>query len=98
MGIACAWLLGASEPAIRSGAFGFNSVLTAIALGSIFLKPNKTAFIYAMLATALTPVASAALSGAFEPIGMPAMTLPFVVVTWLFILASSNFPAIKINN
>ena len=98
MGIACAWLLGASEPAIRSGAFGFNSVLTAIALGSIFLKPNKTAFIYAILGTALTPVAFAALSGAFEPIGMPAMTLPFVVVTWLFILASSNFPAIKINN
>lgn len=35
-GLLVAWGMGAAEPAIRSGAFGFNSVLTAIALGSVF--------------------------------------------------------------
>ena len=96
LGNAYAWLLGASEPAIRSGAFGFNSVLTAIALGSVFLKPTKMAFAYSILGTVLTTVTFAAISAAFEPIGMPAMTLPFVLVTWLFFTASSNFPEVRI--
>lgn len=96
MGMCSAWLLGASEPAIRSGAFGFNAVLTAIALGSIFLKPNLTALVYTVFGTVITTVTFAAISAAFEPMGMPAMTLPFVVVTWAFILASVNFPSVKL--
>lgn len=95
LGMCSAWLLGASEPAIRSGAFGFNSVLTAIALGSIFLMPSMSSTFYAILGTVLTTVAFAAISAAFEPIGMPAMTLPFVIVTWVFILASVSFRSVK---
>lgn len=95
LGLSSAWLLGASEPAIRSGAFGFNAVLTAIALGSVFLKPSKVALLYAILGTVSTTVAFAAISAAFKPVGMPAMTLPFVLVTWVFIAASSNFAGIK---
>lgn len=33
-GLLAAWGMGAAEPAMRSGAFGFNAVLTAIALGA----------------------------------------------------------------
>ena len=96
MGMCSAWLLGASEPAIRSGAFGFNAVLTAIALGSVFLKSNLITLVYTIFGTVMATVTFAAISAAFEPIGMPAMTLPFVVVTWVFILASVNFPSMKV--
>lgn len=95
LGLSTAWLLGASEPAIRSGAFGFNSVLTAIALGSVFLPSNAKSLGYAVLAAIVTTIAFASLSGALKPLGMPAMTLPFVVVTWIFLIGSRMF--VKIN-
>lgn len=97
IGLMVAWGLGASELAIRSGAFGFNSVLTAIALGSTFLAFNMASTIYTMIAAVATVIASAALSAALQPLGMPALTLPFVVTVWLFLLGSSLFLKLKKN-
>lgn len=95
IGALVAWGMGAAEAAIYSGAFGFNSVLTAIALGSVFLRPNMASLAYAALATAVTPLAYAAVSALLEPVGMPAMTLPFVLVVWVFVLAKPVFPRLK---
>lgn len=91
IGLLVAWGLGASELTIRSGAFGFNSALTAVALGSTFLVFNMTSIIYTMMATVATVIASAAISVALQPLGMPALTLPFVVTVWVFLLGSSLF-------
>lgn len=91
-GILVASGMGAAEPAIRAGAFGFNSVLVAIAFGAVFRAPGRAAtFTYALLATVATPVVFAAVSAALEPLGVPALTLPFVLVTWLFLFASRRF-------
>jgi urea transporter len=95
IGLIVAWGLGASGPAIRSGAFGFNSALTAIALGSTFLAFNTASVIYTMIAAVATVIASAALSAALQPLGMPALTLPFVVTAWLFFLGSSLFTKLR---
>lgn len=95
IGLLVAWGLGASEPAIRSGAFGFNSTLTAIALGSTFLAFNTASVIYTMIAAVATVIASAALSATLQPLGMPALTLPFVVTVWLFFLGSSLFNKLR---
>ncbi|MCC6349463.1 MAG: urea transporter [Candidatus Eisenbacteria bacterium] len=83
-GLLTAWVLGAAEPAIRSGAFGFNSVLAAIALAGGF-GPASTS--YAALGAIASAVLFAALSAALAPLGMPALTSPFVLVVWLFLLA-----------
>lgn len=90
-GLLVAWGMGAAEPAIRAGAFGFNSVLVAIALSSVFLAPNRASIGYAMLGVAVTPLVVAALTAALEPLGLPALTLPFVLVTWVFLLACREF-------
>ncbi|HUH90749.1 MAG TPA: urea transporter [Lysobacter sp.] len=37
----------------------------------------------------------AALSAALEPLGMPALTLPFVLVTWCFVAAGPLFPRLR---
>jgi urea transporter len=95
IGLIVAWGLGASGPAIRSGAFGFNSALTAIALGSTFLAFNTALVIYTMIAAVATVITSAALSAALQPLGMPALTLPFVVTAWLFFLGSSLFTKLR---
>jgi urea transporter len=94
-GVLVAWGMGAAEPAIRSGAFGFNSVLTAIAIGSVFFILDAASAIYGLLAVITTAVAFAAISAALQPIGMPAMTAPFVIVVWLFVLASPMFPRLR---
>lgn len=95
LGMLVAWGMGAAEPAIRSGAFGFNCVLTAIALGGGFFVLNAASAAYGMLAVVTTAVVFAALSAALEPLGMPALTAPFVVVVWLFLLASPLFLRIR---
>lgn len=94
-GMLVAWGMGAAEPAIRSGAFGFNGVLTAIALGGVFFALSPASLAYGLVATVAATVVCAATSAAFQPLGMPALTLPFVVVTWVFILASRAFPRIR---
>ena len=99
VGLLVAWGMGAAEPSIRAGAFGFNSVLTAIALGSVFFALDRVAVVYTIVYTLLATVAAAlvfaAVSAALEPLGVPALTLPFVLVTWIFLLASSAFPRLR---
>lgn len=95
VGLLVAWGMGAAEPAIRAGAFGFNSVLTAIALGGGIFVLNAASLAYGALAVVATAIVFAAISAALEPIGMPALTSPFVLVVWLFLLASPLFPQIR---
>ncbi len=97
LGMLVAWGMGADEVAIRSGAFGFNSVLTAIVFAG-FAVTNVASTTYATLAVVTTAVVFAALSAALEPLGMPALTSPFVLVVWLFLLASPNFRHIQTTN
>ena len=87
-GLLVAWGMGAAEPAMRVGAYGFNSVLTAIVLCNLVLVPSVSTAAYALLAALATAVVYAAVAAAFEPLGLPALTLPFVLVSWMFILAS----------
>ncbi len=90
-GLAVGWAMGAAEPAIRAGAFGFNSVLVAIALGGLFPKPGPLGTAYAALGVIVTPFVVAAATAALAPLGVPALTLPFVLVTWAFLLAARAF-------
>ncbi|WP_150293971.1 urea transporter [Sphingobium estronivorans] len=94
-GILVAWAMGAAEPAIHSGAFGFNSALTAIAMGGVFFVPGKRMVICTLIATIATVFVFAAVSAALEPLGIPALTLPFVLVTWLFLFAGPAFPGLQ---
>lgn len=94
LGVLVAWGMGAAEPAIRAGAFGFNSALTMLAVGGVFFLPSVNGVLYAAFAAVLAAVVHAALSAALAPLGMPAMTLAFVLVTWVFVLAARGFSAL----
>ena len=94
-GLLVAWGMGAAEPAIRAGAFGFNPALTAIALCGVFFVLNATSAAYALLGTVAATAVYAALSAALEPLGMPALTLPFVLVVWCFVAAAALFPRLR---
>lgn len=92
IGLLVAWLWGAAEPAIHSGAFGFNSVLVGIALAVVLPRFGWREGLFSLLAMlitpfVITPFVYAALSAALEPVGMPALTLSFVWVVRVFLLA-----------
>jgi urea transporter len=94
-GLLVAWGMGAAEPAMRSGAFGFNSALTALVFASGFVVINATSVAYGLFAAVVTAIVFAAMSAALQPLGMPALTSPFVLVSWLFLLASPLFLRIR---
>jgi urea transporter len=94
LGALTAWTVGASGIAIFHGLYGFNSVLTAIALGGLFYVLTWRSAVYALIAAIITALVFAAISLFLSPIGMPALTAPFVLVTWIFLLAKAGFKAL----
>jgi urea transporter len=86
-----AHLFGAESELVAGGLLGFSPVLTAIALGTVFYQPSLRVAAYTTLATVFTVIAQAALNVALTPFAIPALTAPFVLVTWLFLLPRQCF-------
>jgi urea transporter len=94
VGAATAMGLGVDAAAVHAGIHGCNPALTALALGGYFFAPyGKKVFVLAFAACALSAVASAAAAEAFE-VGLPVLTFPFTVVTWIFCLLSGSIPGV----
>lgn len=95
IGLLIAWGMGAPEPSIRAGVFGFNAVLTAIAMESLGFTSGWTSAVYTLFAVVVTTILYASISAALQPLGMPALTLPFVLAVWVFALAAREFPKLR---
>jgi len=86
LAVLTAHLFGAESDLITGGLLGFSPVLTAIALGTVFYQPSWRVAVYTAFATVFTVIAQSALNVALTPFAIPALTAPFVLVTWLFLL------------
>jgi len=91
LAVVVAHLFGAESDLITGGLLGFSPVLTAIALGTVFYQPSARVVVYAALGTVFTVIAQAALNVALTPLAIPALTAPFVLVSWLFLLPRQSF-------
>ncbi len=79
------------EPAsLRAGLYGFNGVLVGLALAT-FIAPGPLLWAYVVLGAAVSVVAMEATANVCKAWGMPALTFPFVLVTWLLLLATYGF-------
>ena len=85
-----AHLLGAESQIVTAGLVGFNPILTAIALGTVFYRPGPRVTLYALLATVLTVIVQGAMVAVLTPFGIPTLTAAFVLVTWLFLLPAQK--------
>lgn len=80
-------VLFAADPAdITAGLFGFSPVLTGIAVGTTFYKVNWKSAIWAAVAVIATVFIQAGMDALMTPWGLPTLTGPFCVATWLFLL------------
>ncbi|ROZ50696.1 urea transporter [Rhodococcus sp. WS3] len=87
--------LGANTVDVGNGLYGLSSVLTAIALGSVFYNPSWRVFVYTVFGVLVTVVIHGTLVSAFAPISLPAGTGPFVFATWLFLLPKKKFVPVQ---
>lgn len=83
--------LGASSMSVYAGLWGYSASLSSIAIGGLFFVANswKTLF-YAILAALYSGIVHGAVSSFLAPFGLPALTLPFVFVSWIWCLAGNS--------
>ena len=93
LAVAVAHGFGAESDLVAQGLLGFSPVLTAIALGVTFRKPGLNATLYAVLGVVFTVIAQAALNVALRPFAIPALTAPFILVSWMFLLPGERSSA-----
>jgi urea transporter len=96
------FVLGVPVDTVTYGIYGFNSVLTAIALGDTFLEKGKASYILATLAAVITGFSTAALIGVTGQFlisrtgaRLPVETSAFVVTTFIFLFAVIKFTKVK---
>lgn len=75
-----------SESSVSDGLYGFSATLTGIAIGMTFYKPNWKSAIWALIAIVTTVFIQAAMNAVLLPYGVPSLTAPFCIATWLFLL------------
>ena len=87
VGAGTAVLWGAEKALVLHGLWGYSAALTAPALGCIFLRPAPAALAWALLGAVCTTMVQGAAFSVLGPVGVPVFTAPFVLTTWVFLLA-----------
>ncbi len=85
--------LGAPRDDIKSGLFGFNGALVGVAL-AVFLRADPYLWAMTALGAAGSSVVAAAMARALQPLRLPALTAPFVLVTWAILVTRSELAQI----
>ncbi|GII60177.1 urea transporter [Sphaerisporangium krabiense] len=95
VGIVVALLLGAAAADIGAGLYGYNAVLTGIALCGTFVAPTPLGVLYALVGVVSATVLTAFVTDLFRPVGGHTLTWPFVLVTWTFLAAVPIFSGVR---
>lgn len=88
-----AFILGGEHSLISLGLYGYNAILTIIAVSIVFKEvENRYAIISGIVGAGLTILITASLSSWLIPFGLPALTMAFVLSTWIFLAARKVMP------
>jgi urea transporter len=87
------YFLGGEHTLIMLGLYGYNAILTVLAVSAVFKgENNRYAPLAGIIAACLTVPLTASVSTWLLPYGLPALTMPFVLSTWLFLGARKVLP------
>ena len=76
---------GGAPSSLVSESIGFNFLLTAVAVGGIWILLEPASILLAGLAGAASAVVAAAFLAFLAPLGLPVLAIPFVATTLLFL-------------
>lgn len=91
-----AYLVGFNRFNIRSGYYGFNSLLVGLGLG-VYYEPNVQFFMLLFFAALLTLFLTIVLEGVVGKYGLPFLSISFLISLWLITLASREFKALTVS-
>lgn len=96
IGTLVADLGGADKKQIQQGLYGFNSVLTGIAI-MIFME-GSIRWIIAMVGAAVAALITAAFMHATKKFSYPVLTFPFIILTWFLLLSGYRFTGFHLSS
>lgn len=89
LAVVIVWKAPAAD--IANGLYGFSAVLTGIALGATFCNNRWQTIVWTILGIIVTVFIQGAMNAFFDPIGLPTLTGPFCLATWLFLLPKYSY-------
>ncbi len=99
IGLAAAYMFGASSAAIQAGLWGYNPALLMIAMFGVFFVPSPKTFVLAVVGSFMSCFLSGALYVVLRPLGVPQLTFAFSFTALCFVLVQfslSNVSAIPL--
>lgn len=93
IGLLTGLILGAKPEDLYMGLWGYNSILTAIAIGGIFYVPNLRSYFVAGIAACFTAIMAQITAVLLGIWGLPSLTLPFCISTILVLIV---FPRLSV--
>ncbi|MFT0533863.1 urea transporter [Castellaniella hirudinis] len=97
--MACALALRANPAAVLQGLWGFSPILTAMALGVVYLPPSRRTACYALLGTLTTVLLQTGADALAARVGLPMLTAPYLLTLYAFMGLAPYFrltpPAIR---
>ena len=87
-----AFYLGGEHSLLSSGLYGYNAILTIFAVSDVFYNKKKLIPFTGLLAAVVSVLITASLDSFLLPYGLPPLTMPFVLSTWLFLFARKLMP------
>ncbi|AQY51311.1 urea transporter [Listeria weihenstephanensis FSL R9-0317] len=84
------YICGLNLHSLEMGLYSYNTILTMIAMGSAFYTKIRGGYVYVIIAGIVTVLMTPVITIMLEPLGLPALTMPFVVTTWLFLTITES--------
>ncbi|WP_239374217.1 urea transporter [Snodgrassella gandavensis] len=85
LAIGIAVLYGGQIAIISLGLYSFNAILTAITLATFSSNQDVKTSFYIVFGIILTVFTQAALTTLLKPFAIPVLTMPFILVSWLWL-------------
>lgn len=84
-----AWLMGFDKTMLKQGVYGFNALLTGIAIGTFF-EPGLVFFVLLFLASLFSLMISVTMGGWLGKYGLPFLSIPFIISFWMILLPAGQ--------
>ena len=92
----CSRFFSFSRASVFDGAYTYNALLTGLALGSLY-EWSSPYFAVLVLASLLSFFLTVWIGGRLGSIGLPFLTLPFLITIWVLQLGLPNFSGIQLH-
>lgn len=80
----------------RNGMYSYNALFIGIGMGT-FYNPGVAFILLLLLSVLFSVILSAVLYNRFSKLGLPFLSLPFILCFWLILLVSKEFTAIDLS-